>query len=137
MKYYKRLGLYKASNVTFNPHTLEAHSYKWWRFVAKVDGKIVFNNFRYSPSTGKHQYKISRLMDELGIKVDLYLPLERGIESESLESLIIQAEELLCDKFLREKLKAQQRYATNKARKLEAPKPVLIERPTLQLVVSQ
>ena len=67
MKYFKRLGLYKASNVTFNPKTLSAHSYDWWQFVKQVDGKVIFNNYRYSQSTSGHQRKVARVLQELGI----------------------------------------------------------------------
>lgn len=67
MKYFKRLGLYKASNVTFNPKTLSAHSYDWWQFVKQVDGKVIFNNYRYSQTTSGHQRKVARVLRELGI----------------------------------------------------------------------
>lgn len=71
MKYYRRLNIYKASNVTFNPETFEAHSYGWWKFVSKVNGIVIFNDLRYSISTRKHQLKVRRLLNELGVKVDL------------------------------------------------------------------
>ena len=63
MKLVKRKNIYMASNynLTFNPVTLEAHSYKWWKFVAKVEGKVIFNNYWYSVSTSKHQNKVREL----------------------------------------------------------------------------
>jgi hypothetical protein len=119
MRYYKRLKIYKASNVTFNPQTMEAHSYVWWKFVALVDGKVVFNNYRYSPSTGQHQSKIRRVMDELGIKVDMFLPIPEGIKhGQTLEDLILIAEEYLCDDFLWQKLKAQENYLRQKEKRI-------------------
>lgn len=71
MKYYKRAGIYRASNVSFNPETCEAHSYGWWCFVRKVGGKVVFNRYRYSVSTSKHQNKVRTLLAQLGIRIDL------------------------------------------------------------------
>jgi hypothetical protein len=73
MKYLKRAGIYKASNVTFDPKSVSAYSYGWWRFVDVVNGKVVFNNYSYSNSTCKHQHKVRSLMNELGIKIDLYI----------------------------------------------------------------
>lgn len=105
MKYMKRAGVYKASNVTFNPETFNAYSYTWWRFVAKVDGVIIFNNHRYSPSTGKHQHKVRSLLIDLGVKVDITAPFPNGIREDSLESIILQAEENLCDLFLEDESK--------------------------------
>lgn len=58
MKYYKRLELFKASNVTYNPLTKEAYSYNWWQFSRKVGNKILFNYTTYSNSTSKHQSKV-------------------------------------------------------------------------------
>lgn len=114
MKYYKRLGIYKASNVTFDPKTLEAHSYRWWKFVAVVEGKVIFNNYRYSVSTSKHQRKVRQLLFELGIKIDISMPLPKGINSSSLEDLILIAEEYLCDEYLYKTIRAQERYQEKK-----------------------
>ncbi len=119
MKFKKRKGLYEASNVTLDPITLNAYSYRWWRFLAKVEGRLVFNNYGYSNSTVRHQWKVRAVLRELGVAPDFYLPLPKGINSESLEDLIVLAEEHLCDKFLSEKLKAQERYQKTKAKKLE------------------
>ena len=80
MKYYKRLKIYKASNVEFNPQTCQAYSYGWWRFVDKINGKIVFNDYRYSPSTSRHQWKIRSLLSSLGIKIDFYIEAPEGLQ---------------------------------------------------------
>jgi vacuolar-type H+-ATPase subunit I/STV1 len=71
MKFFKRTQTYKASNVEFNPKTLTATSYNWWHFVSVVNGYIVFNNYNYSSSTCKHQIKVRRLLETLGIKIDV------------------------------------------------------------------
>lgn len=111
LKFNKRAGIYTNStgSLTFNPATLEAHSYKWWRFVAQVDGLLIFNDYKYSVSTSKHQYKMRSFLSDLGIKIDLFLELPGGIGHQSLENLIIESEEHLCDQFLREMLKRQDR----------------------------
>ncbi len=121
MKYMKRAGIYQASNynVTFNPKTLEAYSYRWWKFVARIEGKVIFNNYRYSVSTGKHQRKVRSLLEELGVKVDLFLPLPQGINSSSLADLIVTAEEYLCDQIGREELKRQARNEKARVRRAE------------------
>jgi hypothetical protein len=73
MKYYKRLKLYKSSNLVFDPEKIEAYSYGHWKFVTKIKNKVIFNWFRYSASTHKHQCKVSHLLRELKIKIDLYV----------------------------------------------------------------
>lgn len=112
MKLMKRAQVYQCSNYncTFNPNTIEAYSYKWWRFVALVEGKVIFNNYRYSSSTGNHQRKVRRLMEELGIKIDIVMPLPRGIRhDQTLKEMIVESEEHLCEKILSEELKKEKR----------------------------
>lgn len=64
-------GTYKASNVTFNPNTMEANSYGWWTFVKRINGKVVFNAHKYSVTTAKHQHKVRSIMVQLGIRPDV------------------------------------------------------------------
>ena len=117
----KRAGIYQASNynVTFDPKKIEARSYKWWVFVAEVEGKVIFNNYRYSNSTSKHQSKVRALLNDLGIKIDIEMPLPKGISDNSLAFLIQWGEETLCDKFRAEEIKKQERYQRAKTRKLK------------------
>lgn len=120
MKYFTRQNLYKASNVTFSPETMDAYSYGWWRFVAKVDGLLIFNNARYSNSTSKHQSKVRRLLETLGIKIDLVLTLPRGIRTDqTLAEMIVECEEHLCNVFLREEAKRDARNEKLRLRRLE------------------
>lgn len=101
MKLMKRTGIYKAANVTFDPKSLNAYSYDWWRFVAFVEGLVVFNNYRYSVSTAKHQSKVRSVMRELGIKIDIEMPLPRGIRADqTLAEMIVEAEETSCDEMI-------------------------------------
>jgi hypothetical protein len=64
----KRTNTYRANNVVFDPKIIEASSYNWWIFCKKIQGQIVFNNYRYSVSTQKHQRKVLNLMSDLGIE---------------------------------------------------------------------
>lgn len=79
MKHYSRLGLYKASNVKFDPIKIEAISYDWWTFVKVIDGKVVFNEYPYSTTTRRHQYKVRQLMRELGIDIDLVVETKKSL----------------------------------------------------------
>ena len=119
MKYFKRLKLYKGynSNCTFNPETKDAYSYSWWRFVATVEGKLVFNNYRYSVTTAKHQRKVRGLLNELGIKIDIEMPLPGGIrDDQTLAEMILESEEHECDVFLERMLRKQDLYQARKVR---------------------
>lgn len=80
MKHYKKTNLYKASNVTFDPTKIEATSYNWWLFVKRIKGKTVFNSYRYSVSTSKHQSKVSSLLSQLGIEIDRYVQVRDGLQ---------------------------------------------------------
>ena len=80
MKYYKTQKMYKASNVTFNVETLEAYSYGWWSFVKVINGEVVFNEYRYSVSTSKHQTKVLSLMSQLNIKIDRFVQCKDGLQ---------------------------------------------------------
>ncbi len=114
LRFMKRAGIYQRANynITFNPNTLDAISYKWWRFVARVEGKVIFNTYRYSVSTSKQQREVRALMQELGIRIDMFLTLPRGIRhDQSLAELIVECEEHLCDAFLEEEMKKEARNA--------------------------
>jgi hypothetical protein len=70
MKFSNKRQQFEGSNVSFNPSRMIAKSYNWWIFMAVINGKVVFNNSRYSPSTGKHQRKVRAKVDG---KIDLML----------------------------------------------------------------
>jgi hypothetical protein len=128
MKYFKRLKLYKANNgnCIFNPETGDAHSYRWWRFLAIVDGVVFFNDYRYSSMTTKHQWKVRHLLNELGIKIDVVAPFPKGIpRGRSLKELYTMAEENECDRYISQEAKriyrneqAAKRRAQRKAQSL-------------------
>ena len=81
IKYYERLNIYKTSNVEFDPETEIATSYGWWIFVKRINKQLVFNNYQYSSSTSKHQCKVSLLIDQLGIKIDLFIECPQGLNN--------------------------------------------------------
>lgn len=60
--------VFKAKNVYFDPISMVATSYNWWEFVKVIKGKVVFNDFRYSNTTSRHQSKVASILRELGIK---------------------------------------------------------------------
>lgn len=117
MKYKKRTNTYTASNVIFDANKIQAYSYGWWRFVSVVEGKVIFNNYRYSVSTSKHQSKVRNLMNQLGIKIDIEMPLPTGITSISLQELFLLAEEQLCLEFINDEYKKIRRSERAKERR--------------------
>lgn len=81
MKYYPRLKIYKASNVTFDPESMVADSYNWWNFVQKINGYVVFNNYFYSRSTRKHQAKVRSVLNQLNINIDVEVNISMGLQA--------------------------------------------------------
>lgn len=73
MKFIKKRNQYEASNVTCNLKTMQAYSYGWWLFLTVHNGKVIFNEHRFSPSTGKQQSKVRSLLAKNGVKIDLYV----------------------------------------------------------------
>lgn len=76
----RRNGFYEASNVRFIPETLQAFSYGWWQFTMPYKGGVIFNCFNYSNSTNKHQWKVRRLLQDLGIKIVEEVEAPRGLQ---------------------------------------------------------
>ena len=55
-----------------------AYSYDWWAYLKPFkteedESFLVFNNYSYSPTTSQHQSNTQSLLDELNIKIDLFL----------------------------------------------------------------
>lgn len=86
----KKPNLYKATNVTFDASQIEAFSYAWWRFVKVIDGLVVFNEYRYSATTSKHQYKVKALMRDLGIEIDLFVKTKASLDLQTIKELKIE-----------------------------------------------
>lgn len=83
MKHFKRANIYKNSTGSnkFDLNKYEAYSYDWWCFFRKINGKNVFNNYFYSPSTSRHQANVRSLLRELGIQIDLEVACPAGLQS--------------------------------------------------------
>jgi hypothetical protein len=121
MKYYPSKKLFLASNVTFSAERIEAYSYSWWKFVAIIDGLVVFNNYRYSTTTSGHQWKVRKLMQDLRIRVDIEAPFREGLQElpkDKPYNLIQDAEERLCEAFLKDEEKKIRRAEKALKRKL-------------------
>lgn len=88
MKYFKKLKLYKASNVVFNPENKVATSYNWWIFLGYVNGKLVFNDHAYSTTTMRHQRLVKGVLSDLGIKPDLIIDSHLSLSPEALRDAI-------------------------------------------------
>ena len=88
-KYYPRLKIYKNSTGTFtyNPETGEAHSYTWWKFAMVYKGVRIFNGYRYSPSTGRHQYDYISIVD---FDRGLYVHIPQGLQVDNWLELAIK-----------------------------------------------
>lgn len=71
----------RGKQCQFNSETMQAYSYGWWRFVEKVGNYVVFNNYRYSHSTSKHQSDTIVLMDRLDIKIDFFFECRGGFQA--------------------------------------------------------
>ncbi len=80
MKYMKRARVFKATNVVFDPNEIHATSYDWWVFVKRIKGKTVFNDYGYSNTTRRHQWKVRSLMRELGITIDVEIEAPKGLQ---------------------------------------------------------
>ena len=79
MKFYSRLQVYKASNLTFNPATGEGRSYDWYSIARRFDGVQVLNTYRYSVTTGKHIRKLENLFSDLRLEC-LFIEAPRGLQ---------------------------------------------------------
>lgn len=80
--WYPRLKIWKdrSGKVQFNPETKTALSYSWWEFVKPIKGKLVFNSFRYSPTTSTHQWCARSFLEEQGIRIDLEIESPKGLQ---------------------------------------------------------
>jgi hypothetical protein len=99
MPFQSRNKVFKGSNGknTFDPLTLEAVSYGHWCYVMKIKGKVVFNWYKYSNTTTGHQYEMSSLLKELGVKTYLKVkmaPSLRRFKNEALEPMYREMFEL-------------------------------------------
>ena len=73
----KKNGYYenstKTNYVLLTEGMLSAFSYNWWRYLRVIDDKVVFNRYKYSVTTQRHQRECMELLTEHGIAVDLFV----------------------------------------------------------------
>jgi len=77
----------RNGNCTFDPVSMQAHSYKHWRFVDIIKGKVVFNQYRYSHTTSTHQQMVLSVLCSLGIKIDLEVDMYESLTSFTTNAL--------------------------------------------------
>jgi hypothetical protein len=82
LAYRPKLGFYQDNpkNCKFDIEKMEAWSYGWWLFVARIKGKIVFNDYNYSTQTNAHQSQVKRVLFEHNIEIDMVVDAERGLQ---------------------------------------------------------
>lgn len=139
----KRENIYKNStgNVTFDPSQIEAWSYKWWKFVSKENGLVIFNDYNYSSTTNAHQSLVRDLMKQLKIKIDVIVYSRKGLQDnykkeiyEDIYSDMFLAEYKLMKKGMSKKVKQEQKYIIkNCAKKLNKLKKIVCPISTQEL----
>jgi len=92
LKYLKKAEIYSNStgNNTYDPDAERAYSFRWWCFVRRIKGKLVFNNYSYSQCTNNHQSQMMDLFRKLKIKIEKTVYTEsclKKFESSALEPL--------------------------------------------------
>jgi hypothetical protein len=72
LKFNKKLNAFANSTKTniVSIEMRQAISYKWWTYLKVIDGKLVFNEYRYSVTTSKHQRECLNLLLNHGITKD-------------------------------------------------------------------
>jgi hypothetical protein len=83
LKYYPRLGVWRASNVKLDPKSLRSWSYDWWLMSCRIGPYLVFNEYGYSNSTRKHQSKVRSWLWKKGY---LFVTVESPHGLQDLES---------------------------------------------------
>lgn len=76
-----------ASNNTLNLATMQAHSYGHWCYFRIIDGLAVFNDYRYSNTTARHQHRMRQLLRKLGIAVAVTIETHGSIGYYSLRDV--------------------------------------------------
>lgn len=87
-KYRPKLKIWTdGQNNKFYEDTVEATSYGWWTYVAKIKGKVVFNAYPYSHTTQNHQRNMRDLLKRLKIKIDVEVSMRQSLSNFSVYAL--------------------------------------------------
>lgn len=64
LKFKERECMYTNStrSCTYDPVNETAYSYSWWRFVERINGELIFNNYSYSSQTNAHQSAVQDIL---------------------------------------------------------------------------
>lgn len=80
----KKGELEHGPNCSFRLEDTTAWSYSWWCFFRVIDGYAVFNQHRYSPTTGKHQAWMRELLRKLGIWPAIFVNTRKSLSDMSI-----------------------------------------------------
>lgn len=80
MKYNSKSGIYKASNLTFDPSQMKSYSYDWYELFSRIGQLNVMNDYNYSSTTVKHKYKLRELLRQLGIDIHASIEAPKGLQ---------------------------------------------------------
>jgi hypothetical protein len=78
-KYQPKKGFLAHSKNSLRLDDCTAWSYGHWCYFRNVDGLNVFNAYRYSVTTSKHQHEMRSLLRELGVHIDVEIESRAGI----------------------------------------------------------
>ena len=111
---------------------IKATSYKDWVFVAKIGDKVVFNDYKYSHTTSRHQWAVRHLMRQLGIKIDIEVNMRQSLDewsfkNHSLNSLYYTALYSLVEIYTPRKRKVTKEYNRSRINKMKEQIKILKE----------
>lgn len=111
-KYRSKLNRLVQSNNYYCLTENKAVSYDWWVYYREIDGLKVFNSYRYSVTTAKHQRQTERLLYRLNRRPDIFINYRQSMSGLGLVSI----EEILKEELaeLTEKLATCKRAKSGK-----------------------
>lgn len=83
LKYYKKLHIFRNSTGTniFDVGRMLATSFNWWQYYKVIKGVKIFNNYRYSYSTSKHQRDFLELIEyDILVAPNLIIESPKGLQ---------------------------------------------------------
>lgn len=95
--YRKKTNSLHMSNNELFLENMKAYSYDWWVYVKEIDGLIVFNEHRYSPSTGKHQSRMRSLLSKLNASPAVFINTRQSIDNFTMEDVRKQLQKELIE----------------------------------------
>jgi hypothetical protein len=127
LKYRKRDNVYRNSteNCVYDIDAEIATSYRWWVFVKRIKGKLVFNGHYYSSSTAYHQRAVRDLLKKLKVKIDVEVDTRSSLDNfgalsqrleEVYETMFI-AQHKIDTQFMGAKVKANREFEIEHAQK--------------------